>query len=109
MPGWNRRIKRTDTVFEPRADQFDIDACGVKTLGGPDFFVFFAMRSHTHRIRKLTQMIEQGVNEVPIWTFLAQDLRFNQSCKKQPEVCERYSYLTYVIYTTPRQKKSIDF
>ena len=26
--------------FEPRADQFDIDACGVKTLGGPDFFVF---------------------------------------------------------------------
>ena len=36
----NRRFKRTDTVFEPRADQFDIDACGVKTLGGPDFFVF---------------------------------------------------------------------
>ena len=56
-------------MFEPRADQFDIDACGVKTLGGPDFFVFcffFAMRSHTHRIRKLTQMIEQGVNKVPI-------------------------------------------
>ena len=34
------RIFKTDTVFEPRADQFDIDACGVKTLGGPDFFVF---------------------------------------------------------------------
>ena len=30
------------------------------------YFLFFAMRSHIHRIRKLTQMIEQGVNTVPI-------------------------------------------
>ena len=44
-------------------DQFDIDACSVKTLGGLDFL---PKDSYLHAIRKLTQMIEQGVNEVPI-------------------------------------------
>ena len=58
------------------------------------------MRLHPYFIRKWTQIIEQSLNKIPVWTFLARDFRFNQSCKKQLEVYKRYSYLStrYLIW-----------
>ena len=62
--------QRVISVYSMSVDQFDIDACGVKTLGGLlDFFChtsWLAAFWGPAGIRKLTQMIEQGVNEVPI-------------------------------------------